>query len=145
MVNKVAWITGAGSGIGEASAIKLSEEGYVVVLSGRTKQALDDVASKCKGEASVKPLDVSNSDDVKDVFESIISEYGRIDVLVASAGLNAKNRNWHNVSEEDFDQIIKIDLNGVFYTNRLVLEKMKEQRDGLIINISSWAGKYVTS
>ena len=145
MVNKVAWITGAGSGIGEASAIKLSDEGYVVVLSGRTKQALDNVASKCKGEASVKPLDVSNSDDVKDVFESIISEYGRIDVLVASAGLNAKNRNWHNVSEEDFDQIIKIDLNGVFYTNRLVLEKMKKQRDGLIINISSWAGKYVTS
>ena len=82
---------------------------------------------------------------MKDVFESIISEYGRVDVLVASAGLNAKNRNWHNVSEEDFDQIIKIDLNGVFYTNRLVLEKMKEQRDGLIINISSWAGKYVTS
>ena len=111
MVNKVAWITGAGSGIGEASAIKLSDEGYVVVLSGRTKQALDNVASKCKGEASVKPLDVSNSEDVKDVFESIISEYGRVDVLVASAGLNAKNRNWHNVSEEDFDQIIKIDLN----------------------------------
>ena len=48
MVNKVAWITGAGSGIGEASAIKLSDEGYIVVLSGRTKQALDNVASKCK-------------------------------------------------------------------------------------------------
>ena len=48
MVNKVAWITGAGSGIGEASAIKLSEEGFIVVLSGRTKQALDTVASKCK-------------------------------------------------------------------------------------------------
>ena len=72
MVNKVAWITGAGSGIGEASAIKLSDEGFIVVLSGRTKQALDNVASKCKGEASVKPLDVSNSEDVKDVFESII-------------------------------------------------------------------------
>ncbi len=145
MVNKVAWITGAGSGIGEASAIKLSEEGFIVVLSGRTKEALDSVASKCEGQASVKPLDVSNSENVEGVFKNIISDYGRIDVLVASAGLNAKNRNWHNVSDEDFDQIIKIDLNGVFYTNRLVLEKMKEQKEGLIINISSWAGKYVTT
>ena len=141
MVNKVAWITGAGSGIGEASAVKLSDEGFSVVLSGRTKETLDTVASKCKGQVSVKPLDVSNYEDVKSVFEDIISDYGRIDVLVASAGLNAKNRNWHNVSEQDFDQIIKVDLNGVFYTNRLVLEKMKEQRGGLIINISSWAGK----
>ena len=145
MVNKVAWITGAGSGIGEASAIKLASEGFAVVLSGRTKETLDMVASKCDGQVSVKPLDVSNYEDVKVVFEDIISDYGRVDVLVASAGLNAKNRNWHNVSEKDFDQIIKIDLNGVFYTNRLVLEKMKEQREGLIINVSSWAGKYVTT
>ena len=145
MVNKVAWITGAGSGIGEASAIKLASEGFAVVLSGRTKETLDMVASKCEGQVSVKPLDVSNYKDVKVVFENIISDYGRVDVLVASAGLNAKNRNWHNVSEKDFDQIIKIDLNGVFYTNRLVLETMKEQRKGLIINVSSWAGKYVTT
>ena len=145
MVNKVAWITGAGSGIGEASAIKLASEGFAVVLSGRTKETLDMVASKCEGQVSVKPLDVSNYEDVKVVFEDIISDYGRVDVLVASAGLNAKNRNWHNVSEKDFDQIIKIDLNGVFYTNRLVLETMKEQREGLIINVSSWAGKYVTT
>ncbi|MDC3080995.1 SDR family oxidoreductase [Paracoccaceae bacterium] len=145
MVNKVAWITGAGSGIGEASAIKLASKGFSVVLSGRTKETLDMVASKCKGQASVKALDVSNYEDVKAVFEDIISEYGRVDVLVASAGLNAKKRNWHNVTEEDFDQIIKIDLNGVFYTNRLVLEKMKEQRGGVIINVSSWAGKYVTT
>ena len=81
MVNKVAWITGAGSGIGEASAIKLSEEGFNVVLSGRTKQALDLVASKCEGQASVKPLDVSNSEDVEVVFKNIISDYGRIDAV----------------------------------------------------------------
>ena len=60
MVNKVAWITGAGSGIGEASAIKLASEGFSVVLSGRTKETLDMVASKCKGQVSVKALDVSN-------------------------------------------------------------------------------------
>ena len=72
MVNKVAWITGAGSGIGEASAIKLSEEGFTVVLSGRTKETLDTVASNCKGQVSVKPLDVSNHEDVKSVFADII-------------------------------------------------------------------------
>ena len=93
MVNKVAWITGAGSGIGEASAIKLASEGFSVVLSGRTKETLDMVASKCKEQVSIKPLDVSNYEDVKVVFEDIISDFGRVDVLVASAGLNAKNRN----------------------------------------------------
>ena len=145
MKNKVAWITGAGSGIGEFTAIKLAEEGFKVVLSGRTKETLVAVASKCEGQVAVKPLDVSKQSEVKEVYKSILSDYGRIDVLVASAGLNAKERNWHNVSEDDFDEVIKIDLNGVFYTNRLVLEKMKQQREGLIINISSWAGKYVTT
>ena len=90
MVNKVAWITGGGSGIGEASAIKLSEEGFIVVLSGRTKQALDTVASKCEGQASVKPLDVSNSEDVKGVFQNIMSDYGRIAVSYTHLTLPTK-------------------------------------------------------
>ena len=80
MVNKVAWITGAGSGIGEASAIKLSEEGFFVVLSGRTREALESVALQCEGQASVKPLDVSNSEDVEGVFKNIISDLSLIHI-----------------------------------------------------------------
>ena len=62
---------------------------------------------------------------------------------MASAGINMKERNWHNVSLEDWDSVIRIDLDGAFYCCKAVLPSMKEQGDGLIINISSWAGKHV--
>ena len=145
MNDKIAWITGAGSGIGEHTAIQLSEEGYTVVLSGRTRESLEKVSAKCQGDPLVKILDVSDPEEVKRVFTEIIKEFKKIDVLVASAGINTPKRNWHNISHQDFDKVIKIDLNGIFYTNQLVLEKMKEQKSGLIVNISSWAGKYVST
>jgi NADP-dependent 3-hydroxy acid dehydrogenase YdfG len=59
--------------------------------------------------------------------------------------LNVPKRNWHNISHSDFEKVINIDLNGIFYTNQVVLEKMKKQKSGLIINISSWAGRYVST
>tara|TARA_B100001996_G_C18659985_1_gene592681 strand:+ start:345 stop:1094 length:750 start_codon:yes stop_codon:yes gene_type:complete len=145
MNEKIAWITGAGSGIGEHTAVQLSKEGFTVILSGRTIKSLEDVSSKCIGNSIIKVLDVADSDQVKRVFSEIISDYKKIDLLVASAGVNTPKRNWHNISHEDFDKVIKIDLNGIFYTNQVVLEKMKEQKSGLIINISSWAGKYVST
>ena len=145
MNKKIAWITGAGSGIGEHTAVQLSKEGYEVVLSGRTKKSLEQVSAKCEGNSVIKVLDVSDSGQVKRVFSEIVSEYNKIDLLVASAGINTPERNWHNISHENFDKVIKIDLNGVFYTNQLVLGKMKEQKSGLIINISSWAGKHVST
>ena len=145
MNKKIAWITGAGSGIGEHTAVQLSKEGYEVVLSGRTKKSLEQVSAKCEGNSAIKVLDVSDSGQVKRVFSEIVSEYNKIDLLVASAGINTPERNWHNISHENFDKVIKIDLNGVFYTNQLVLRKMKEQKSGLIINISSWAGKHVST
>tara|TARA_B100001250_G_C19680492_1_gene735626 strand:- start:43 stop:795 length:753 start_codon:yes stop_codon:yes gene_type:complete len=145
MNKKIAWITGAGSGIGEHTAVQLSKEGYEVVLSGRTKKSLEQVSAKCEGNSAIKVLDVSDSGQVKRVFSEIVSEYNKIDLLVASAGVNTPERNWHNISHENFDKVIKIDLNGVFYTNQLVLGKMKEQKSGLIINISSWAGKHVST
>jgi len=78
------------------------------------------------------------------VAQDIIDRHGRLDVLVASAGLNAKQRNWHNVTLEDWDQVIRVDLDGAFYCAKAVLPQMIEQGDGLIINISSWAGKHVS-
>ena len=63
-------------------------------------------------------------------------------MLVNSAGLNARNRNWHNVTLEDWDRVIRVDLDGSFYCSKAVLPTMVAQRDGLIINVSSWAGKY---
>ncbi|HAN08598.1 MAG TPA: oxidoreductase [Acidimicrobiaceae bacterium] len=141
--NKVAWITGAGTGIGEGSAVALAEAGMHVVLSGRRREKLEEVAQRCLGKASVELLDVADKDAVAKVAARIIETHGRIDVLVASAGINVKERNWHNVSVEDWDQVVRIDLDGAFYCCKAVLPTMKSQGEGLIVNISSWAGKHV--
>lgn len=142
---KVAWVTGAGTGIGEAGAIALAAAGMHVVLSGRRLEKLQEVQARCGVEnSSIEVLDVASKDDVALVANNIIEAHGRIDVLVASAGLNPKNRNWHNVTLEDWDQVIRVDLDGAFYCCKAVLPTMKDQGDGLIINISSWAGKHVS-
>ena len=142
--NKVAWITGAGTGIGEAGVIALAQAGMHVVLSGRRLQKLKEVAALCGGSTSIEMLDVSDQNAVAEVAQRIIRTHGRIDVLVASAGINVKQRNWHNVSVEDWDSVIRIDLDGAFYCCKAVLPTMKQQGEGLIINISSWAGKHVS-
>lgn len=141
---KVAWITGAGTGIGEAGAKTLAAAGMQVVLSGRRPEPLNEAASEIGPAASVEPLDVSDRNSVSSVADRIIKRFGRIDVLVNSAGINVKARNWHNVTLDDWDRVIRIDLDGAFYCVKAVLPTMIEQGDGLIINISSWAGKHVS-
>lgn len=138
---KVAWITGAGSGIGEAAAVSLAAAGMKVVLSGRTADKLAGVAKSTGGE--VMPLDVADKAAVVAAVDNIIARHGRIDVLVSSAGMNVKNRNWKYLTMEDWDKVIRIDLDGAFYCAKAVLPHMIRQEDGLIINISSWAGKHV--
>ena len=144
VTGKIAWVTGAGTGIGEGGAVALADAGMHVVLSGRRVEKLEEVAARCQGRASIEPLDVADKDAVNAVAKRIIETHGRIDVMVASAGINVKERNWHNVSLEDWDSVIRIDLDGAFYCCKAVLPQMKEQGDGLIINISSWAGKHVS-
>jgi NADP-dependent 3-hydroxy acid dehydrogenase YdfG len=144
LTGKVAWITGAGTGIGEAAALALAEAGMKVVLSGRRSEKIQSVAEAIGSAARILQLDVADKAAVQQAAESILSEYGQLDVLVASAGINPKARNWHNVSLEDWDQVIRVDLDGAFYCAKAVLPIMIEQRDGLIVNISSWAGRHVS-
>jgi NADP-dependent 3-hydroxy acid dehydrogenase YdfG len=112
------------------------------VLSGRRREPLDRLAAELGANAVVQALDVADKDAVARVAADTLARFGRIDVLVNSAGLNARNRNWHNVTLEDWDRVIRVDLDGAFYCAKAVLPAMVEQRDGLIVNISSWAGKY---
>lgn len=144
LTGKVAWITGAGTGIGEGAAIALAAAGMQVVLSGRRADKLESVAAACAGNPAIEILDVADKDAVVAVAQRIVAQFGSIDVLVASAGINVKDRNWHNVSYEDWDSVIRIDLDGAFYCCKAVLPTMKAQGEGLIINISSWAGKHVS-
>lgn len=140
---KIAWITGAGSGIGEAAAEKLASAGAHVVLSGRRKEPLEALALKIQakgGKAEAAPLDVTDKDAVAEIGHSIAAKHGRIDILVSSAGINIPQRNWNVVDAEGWDSVINADLNGAFYCALAVLPSMRLQKDGLIINVSSWAG-----
>jgi NADP-dependent 3-hydroxy acid dehydrogenase YdfG len=141
---KVAWVTGAGTGIGEAGARALADAGMHVVLSGRRREPLEAVASAIGSAASIEVLDVSDRGAVQDVAGRILESHKRIDVLVNSAGINVKDRNWHNVTLDDWERVIRIDLDGAFYCCKAVLPTMIDQGDGLIINISSWAGRFVS-
>ena len=144
IVDKVVWVTGASSGIGAAAAIALSQAGAKVILSGRREEKLHAIAADLEHETFVAPLDVSIAEDVTQVVGKIMAQYGRIDILVHSAGLNVTNRAWSKLSTVDWQKVIDVDLNGAFYCCHTVLPMMQKQRDGLIINISSWAGRYVS-
>jgi NADP-dependent 3-hydroxy acid dehydrogenase YdfG len=145
---QVAWVTGAGTGIGMGGAIDLAKAGATVVLSGRRMEPLQDVAKVIEadgGKAVIKQLDVADRAAVYRVAGEIEKEHGRIDVLVNSAGINIRNRNWHNLDDDDWDRVIDIDLNGAFYCCKAVIPLMRKQGGGLILNISSMAGKRVST
>jgi NADP-dependent 3-hydroxy acid dehydrogenase YdfG len=144
---QVAWVTGAGSGIGEAAAVALAEAGVRLALTGRGREALERTAERVReagGEALVAPADMSVSDDVQRAWDAVHAAYGRCDILVNSAGLNVPKRSWGEITPDDIDAVIGVDLNGPFYASRAVLPTMRAQRDGLIIQVSSWAGRHVS-
>ena len=113
---RVAWVTGGGSGIGEAGAEALAADGWTVVVSGRRKDALDAVVAKITrsgGKAEAIVLDVSKSDDVTRAADQILARHGRIDLLVNSAGINVPKRSWADMELEGWDKLVEINLNGV--------------------------------
>ena len=140
---KVAWVTGGGSGIGLAGAIELTKAGAQVIISGRTAKTLKDAESALRevgnGEAIV--LDVADQSAVSKVAVEIEKRYGQIDILINSAGLNLPQRSFLDVSIEGWDQVMAINLSGSFYCCQAVLPGMRERQGGLIINVSSWAGR----
>ncbi|HJM49007.1 MAG TPA: SDR family oxidoreductase [Alphaproteobacteria bacterium] len=143
LTDKVAWITGAGTGIGRAGALALAAAGMKVVLSGRRREKLEEVVAAIApgpGEALVEPLDVADRAAVDGVAERLAARFGRLDVLVNSAGLNVLERHWENLTPEGFDQVVAINLNGAFYCCFAALPMMRAQGDGLVVNVSSWAG-----
>ena len=100
---RVAWVTGGGSGIGESGAEFLAADGWIVVVSGRRKDALDQVVGNITrkgGTAEAIALDVSNKADVHKAAEQILARHGRIDLLVNSAGVNVPKRSWADMELE---------------------------------------------
>jgi NADP-dependent 3-hydroxy acid dehydrogenase YdfG len=145
LTGKVAWITGAGSGIGLAGAQALADSGATVVLSGRREDVLQSAAQGIRskgGRADVEPLDVCDADAVRQAAGRITARHRRIDILLNSAGLNTPNRFWKNQTVAGWNEVVGANLDGTFHTVHAVLPTMRAQKDGLIINVSSWAGVF---
>ena len=145
---KVAWITGGGSGIGLAGALELAKAGAHVVISGRNARSNESglAALRKAGSAEAILLDVGDRAAVERTAADIEKRHGRIDILVTSAGTNigGGKRNFRTMSLDGWDDVVRINLNGLFYCCYAVLPGMRARKDGVIVNISSWAGRYAS-
>lgn len=138
LAGKTAWITGGGTGIGAAGARALAEAGCRVVISGRRVEPLEALAAEIGAEA--RALDVADADAV----EAAVAEIGPVDILVASAGLNVPNRALSKLDVAGWDKVVDVNLNGMFYAARAVLPGMRARGGGVLVLVSSWAGRYAT-
>jgi NADP-dependent 3-hydroxy acid dehydrogenase YdfG len=148
LTGKVAWVTGAGTGIGEAAAIALAREGASVMLTGRRKEPLEMVAARVAeegGTARVHSGDMSRAEDALGIAEAIEREFGRIDILVNNAGSNIPDRSWKRLSPSGVDELIRSNLSSSFHGALAVLPIMRNQKDGVIINTASIAGRVVST
>jgi len=146
LAGKVAWVTGAGSGIGEAAALALAGEGAAVALSGRRREPLQQVAeqvTKAGGRALVLPADLGEQEAASQVAAAIGQEFGRLDILVNNAGANVLERSWAKLTPERAKTVLDANLNSAFYCSLAALAMMRPQQDGLLIHTSSWAGRFV--
>jgi len=138
--DKVVVITGAGSGIGAATAKRLATEGANVVLVGRRQDKLEALAIELadKDRVFVRPTDVADGDQVKGLFADVIDRFGRLDVLVNNAG-TAVGGPITEASDEDWRRVMSINVDGVFYCCRAALPHLKES-NGNNVNTSSVSG-----
>jgi NADP-dependent 3-hydroxy acid dehydrogenase YdfG len=142
---KVAWITGAGSGIGQAGAVGLAAAGATVVISGRRAEALEEtrkLIADAGGRVGTLALDVADKQSVRTAGDDIVKRHGRVDILVNSAGTNVAKRFYKDVMAEDWDKVVAVNLNGAMYCTLAVLPAMRARKDGLVINIASWLGRW---
>lgn len=140
---KAALITGAGRGIGKAAAVALAKEGVHIGLIGRTLENLEKAANELN-EYGVKTtfaaVDVKDGASVTQAVEQIKAELGQIDILINNAGI-AKFGGFLELSPEEWEDIIQVNLMGVYHVTRAVLPDMIERKSGDIINISSTSGE----
>ncbi len=143
LVNKVAIVTGAGRGIGKAIAISLAREGANVIINDIDTQTAEEVAREIKSldrQALAIQVDVSDSKEVNRMVELVLKKFNRVDILVNNAAI-IKRGSIDDLTEEDWDRVMDVNLKGAFNCAKAVVGIMKKQRYGKIVNISSIAGK----
>jgi len=145
MKEKVIIITGASSGIGEATAVRLAQEGHKIVLAARREEKLNELREKISGDSNyilIVKTDVTKREEIANLIKETIDKFNRIDVLINNAGLMPLSF----IEEgrvEDWDRMIDVNLKGLLYGINEVVPIMKEQMSGHIINVSSVAGRRV--
>ncbi|HDE4126745.1 TPA: SDR family oxidoreductase [Staphylococcus aureus] len=144
LTDKVALVTGAGSGIGEAIATLLHEEGVKVVLAGRNKDKLQNVANQlAQDSVKVVPTDVTKKEEVDELIKIAQQTFGGLDIVINSAGqmLSSKITDYQ---VDEWDSMIDVNIKGTLYTAQAALPTMLEQSSGHLINIASISGFEVT-
>lgn len=138
-------VTGAGSGIGRAVAVRFALEGWQVALVGRTDGTLRETVALLAPEARPRSAtfvcDVSQAPDVAAMAAGVLARFGTAAVLVNAAGINVPRRSLRELSLEDWHRVVDTNLNGAYYCIRAFLPSMREHRDGTIVNINSDVGK----
>jgi len=140
---KIALVTGAGQGIGREIALTLAQSGCKVGINDLNRESATNVAQEivaAGGSSIVLVHDVSVASEVQTMYEAIIHEFGQIDIVVNNAGIILKNAFWE-ITEEQWDRIIAVNLKSVFLSCQTAASYMRERRSGKIVNISSVAGK----
>lgn len=141
MKDKIAIVTGGGSGLGFAIAQKFIENGITTIIAGRDKEKLDAAKEKLGRLCHAKSCDVSDLPSIPKFVDDVIKEFGQIDILVNNAGINQK-KEFTEVTDEEFQKVITTNLTAVFAMSREVVKHMLEKNSGCIINISSMAAQY---
>ena len=140
LANHVAWVTGAGSGIGRATAIALAAAGAKVAITGRSRAPLDETAAaieKAGGKTFVAPADVTQPDQISAARGWIADALGEVTLLVNNAGWNVPARHWRDLSPESVQTMVATNLAGPFMMVLAVLPAMRAKRSGILVHIAS--------
>jgi NAD(P)-dependent dehydrogenase (short-subunit alcohol dehydrogenase family) len=140
--NKIAIITGAGAGIGRATALALAQQGAKIVVADWSEEQGQETVTQLKKqgtEAIFIKTDVSQAKDIEKMVETCLKEFNQIDILVNNAGI-FHTSSIHETSEKDWDRVLNVNLKGVFLSSRRVIQEMLKQKKGKIINVASIAG-----
>lgn len=143
LTGQIALVTGAGRGIGRAIARTLASEGATLVLAARTVSELDRVRDEIEAggaKALVVRADVTREKDVEKLFGEVRSRYDRLDILVNNAGIG-RFVNVRDMNVDDFDAMWALNMRGLFLCSQQAVKIMEPQKNGVIVNISSLAGK----
>jgi 3-oxoacyl-[acyl-carrier protein] reductase len=141
--DKVAIVTGGASGIGKACALSLAENGAKVAVVDLNEKGAEETTSKILekgGQAILIKTDISKSEDVDKAVDTVLKNFGKIDILVNCAGI-CQIRNFDDLSENEWDKMLSINLKGTFLMCQRVLKEMKKNRYGKIVNMGSLAGE----